>query len=124
MDEAFGFGFGNYFIKNGYHDRFDLFNKHLARVCSIAKKYNFKPMIWCDMYYSTVDPKDYVRMDAVIPEKAFSSVPEDLGLVFWDYYETKYEFDSMAITANTVVYGADLVWVAVSIFGNIRKTMI
>ena len=35
MDEAFGFGFGQYFIKNGYRDRFDLFNEHLNRVCDI-----------------------------------------------------------------------------------------
>ena len=92
MDEADGFGLGNYFIKNGYRERFDVFNEHLKRVCDLSKKYGFCPMIWCDMYYSTVDPRDYGRMDAVIPEKAFSTVPEDLGLVFWDYYNTDYNY--------------------------------
>lgn len=126
MDEAFGFGFGQYFIKNGYRDRFDLFNEHLNRVCGIAKKYNFKPMIWCDMYYSTVDPKDYVRMDAVIPEKAFSSVPEDLGLVFWDYYETKYEYYNKKLSDlvpfnREIIYGGG-VWSWDGFVPNVRFT--
>lgn len=126
MDEAFGFGFGQYFIKNGYRDRFDLFNEHLARVCDIAKKYDFKPMIWCDMYYSTKDPSDYVRMDAVIPEKAFSTVPEDLGLVFWDYYETKYEYYNKKLSDlvpfnREIIFGGG-VWSWDGFLPNIRFT--
>ncbi len=92
MDEAFGFGLGNYFIKNGYHDRFELFNEHLHKVCDITKKYDFSPIIWADMYYSINNPADYVKMDTVIPERAYKTVPEDLGLVFWDYYETDYKY--------------------------------
>lgn len=126
MDEANGFGLGNYFIKHGYRDRFDTFNEHLAKVCDIAKKYDFKPMIWCDMYYSTVDPADYVKMDAVIPEKAFSTVPEDLGLVFWDYYETKYEYYNKKLSDlvpfnREIIFGGG-VWSWDGFLPNIRFT--
>ena len=65
MDEAYMVGLGKYRDKHGDNDRFEIINRHLHKVCDMADKYGFKPMIWSDMfcklavsssdYYSTAD---------------------------------------------------------------------
>ena len=56
MDEAADLGAGRYMNERGYEDRFDIFNRHLNRVCDICTKYDFHPMIWSDLYFSMEDP--------------------------------------------------------------------
>lgn len=51
MDEAHMLGLGRYLDKHGYHKRSDILLTHLKRVCEIAKKYGFKPMMWSDMFF-------------------------------------------------------------------------
>lgn len=92
MDEAVNLGLGTYLKKHGMEDAFDIFNKHLDRVIAIAKKYEYKPMIWSDMYFGAEDPLEYYNPDAVIPQHAVESAPAGVDMVFWDYYHEDYEY--------------------------------
>ena len=85
MDEAMNVGLGKYLQKHGYHDRFDIINKHLHRVCDIAKKYGFNPMIWSDMFCKLAGADEDIN---AVREKA--ALPDNVTLVYWDYYSTEY----------------------------------
>lgn len=92
MDEAEKVGLGKYLRKHGYTERFDLINRHLHKVCAIAEKYGFNPMIWSDMFcrLATGNADYYAGGDAgAIREKA--NLPENVTLVYWDYYSNDYE---------------------------------
>ena len=92
MDEAYRVGTGKYQLKHGIKDRFDVINEHLHMVCDICAKYGLEAMIWSDMFcklalniesqYEHVDPEK-------ILEKA--QLPENVALVYWDYYSTDYD---------------------------------
>lgn len=86
MDEAFYLGRGAHLDKYGYKPLFELMCNHLARVLEIVKKYNFKPMIWSDMFFHIVFGGYYT--DGVIDKELLKLVPEDVTLVYWDYYST------------------------------------
>ena len=51
MDEAHGVGLGRYYALHGPSDRFELLNRHAEKVCGICAKYDFKPIMWSDMFY-------------------------------------------------------------------------
>ncbi len=86
MDEAFYLGRGQYMDKHGYKPHFELMCEHLKRVIQICKKYNFKPMIWSDMFFHLVFGGYYT--DGVIDQELLDMVPEDVILTYWDYYST------------------------------------
>ncbi len=87
MDEASKVGLGKYMKQHGFTNRFDLINHHLHKVCAMADKYGFEPMVWSDMFCALAEEDE--NMDAV-REKA--KLPEKVSLVFWDYYSD--DFDS------------------------------
>lgn len=95
MDEAFDLGRGEYIVKNGYEPHQSLMIKHLNKVCEIAKKYDFKPMIWDDMFLRAgVSNGSYYDVNTVITNEIVRDIPKEVGLVYWDYYtseEEKYE---------------------------------
>jgi len=100
MDEAHMVGLGKYLDKNGYRDRFDILSAHLKRVCEIAEKYGFRPMIWSDMYFRLATNGSYYLegKECKIPERVFSNLPEKISLVYWDYYHTEKErYDEMIV---------------------------
>lgn len=84
MDEAFMLGLGRYLKEHGYVDRFTIMLKHLNRVCGIAEKYGYKPMIWSDMFFRIVNDGEYYGTNSV-PENVISKVPENVALAYWDY---------------------------------------
>ena len=51
MDEAHNLGKGKYRDIHGEADRFGILSRHLKKVSEIAEKYNFKPMMWSDMFF-------------------------------------------------------------------------
>ncbi len=100
MDEAHMVGLGKYLDKNGFHDRFDVLAAHLRRVCAIAEKYGFRPMMWSDMFFRLAAGGEYYLegKKCEIPERVFDNLPENISLVFWDYYHTKQErYDEMIV---------------------------
>ena len=95
MDEAKGIGSGRYKDINGEHQPFDILNRHLGRVREICRARGLVPMIWSDMYFRIGSKThDYYDRDAVIPPEVIEHIPEDVQLVYWDYYHLDEEFYS------------------------------
>lgn len=84
MDEAFMLGMGKYREKHGMQPREKIFCDHLHRVNEICKKYNFKPMIWSDMFYRLACQGAY-DADCHIREEVVQMVPPEVELVYWEY---------------------------------------
>ena len=101
MDEAHMLGLGAYKYKHGIRNRFDIIYEHLKRVLEIAKKYNFKPIMWSDMFFRLANNDRYYTNDPdVITDEVVAACPEGVELVYWDYYSTdKTHYDNM-ITAH------------------------
>jgi len=93
MDETHDLGRGRYLDLHGYRHGFDLFNEHLAEVVKICKEYEFKPMIWSDMYFRLgCKSGDYYDPSTVIPDSVVEKIPEEVELVYWDYYHDNRDF--------------------------------
>ena len=102
MDEAYRVGTGKYQQKHGIRDRFDVINEHLHKVCDICKKYGKEAMIWSDMFCKlALDVENQYEHDvdmSKILEKA--QLPENVSLVYWDYYSTDYDHYVQMIRIN------------------------
>ena len=89
MDESTEMGLNRYLQFHKYTDRVELFSRHLDRVISICEKYNFKPMIWSDMYFRlNTENEEYYR-NTPLPESTLKLIPEGVSLVYWDYYHNE-----------------------------------
>lgn len=117
MDEAHKVGLGKFLERYGYCDRFDVINRHLHRVCGIAEKFGFEPMLWSDMFCNLAMNTGYyyegdVSKIAGIREKA--ALPEKVSLVYWDYYSKDYNHYVNMIKINQAfgrkVYFAGGAW--------------
>ena len=91
MDEAHMLGLGKYLDRYGYHTRSEILLKHLKRVCAIAEKYGFRPMMWSDMFFKLGNDLGNYREDGEVSQEAIDSVPENIELVYWDYTPTDKE---------------------------------
>lgn len=88
MDEAHMLGLGKYLDRNGYHTRSEILLSHLKRVCAIAEKYGFKPMMWSDMFFKLGSDLGNYREDGEVSQEAIDSVPQNVELIYWDYTPT------------------------------------
>ncbi len=87
MDEAHGLGEGTYRKLHGQVPRFDIMNKHLAKVVEITDDLGLHPMIWSDMYFRLGSKtNDYYDKEAVIPPDVAKKIPPQAQLIYWDYY--------------------------------------
>ncbi len=95
MDEAHMMGLGKYLDKNGYERRDVIFCRHLQRVNEICQKYDFNPMIWSDMFFRLAFQGNYYPPKGVsFDSKVLELVPENIELVYWDYYhDEKKDYD-------------------------------
>jgi hypothetical protein len=92
MDEAWDMGRGAYLDRHGHRDRFDIFNEHLAVVQELCVKYGVRPMIWSDMYFRIANERhEYYDPTVAIPSEVVEKIPEDVSLVYWDYYHDRAE---------------------------------
>ena len=88
MDEAHGVGLGNYLLKHGSVDRFELLNRHLRRVKALCDQYGFQPMMWSDMFFRLGSKQNaYYDLDNHVPDSVIAALPE-VEMVYWDYYHT------------------------------------
>ncbi len=116
MDEAHMVGLGKYLDRNGYHNRHEILLAHLNRVCEIARKYGYEPMMWNDMFFRLdLDGSYYVPKDKIatyhISKEVCDKVPSDLSGVYWDYYNTDAEvYDAMMSLSNEL--SPNRVWFA------------
>ncbi|MBQ8794043.1 MAG: family 20 glycosylhydrolase, partial [Clostridia bacterium] len=96
MDEAHMLGRGKYFELHGMQDRFDILLNHLIKVCDIADKYGFEPMMWSDMFYRLANGGNYYATSSKFDKTIKKKIPEKLTLVYWDYYNLeKKTYDAM-----------------------------
>ncbi len=86
MDEAHNLGRGRYLDLHGLQNRFDILLNHLNKVCDIADKYNFEPMMWSDMFYRLASGGSYYEVASKFDESIKTKIPAKLTLVYWDYY--------------------------------------
>lgn len=87
MDEAFNLGMGAYLKKHGLTNRFDIIHSHLERVIALAKKYDFTPIMWSDMFFRLANNGEYVVKDlSAITNEVLNACPDGVELVYWDYY--------------------------------------
>ncbi len=95
MDEAFQVGLGRYLKKHGFCDRHELLLRHLNKVVDIATKYGFKPHMWGDMFFRLASATgEYYNVEFNVTDEIKRLVPENIELVYWDYYtkeQEKYE---------------------------------
>lgn len=115
MDEAYRVGTGRYKDIHGECDRFEVINRHLHRVCEIAEKYGFEPMIWSDMFCKlALDTNDYYNPEGAEAIREKSDLPDNVSLVYWDYYSTDYSHYVKMINTNKLfgrkVYFAGGAW--------------
>ena len=95
MDEAHMLGRGNHLDIHGYEKVSVLMKRHLDRVCEIAKKYNYEPLIWSDMYFREWNNGGYFTTEKV-PKEYENSINPDVIPVYWDYYRSKQsDYDAM-----------------------------
>lgn len=96
MDEAHMIGRGKYLDLHGLRSRPEIMRAHVKRVTEIAAKYGFSCMMWSDMFFRLAFGGDYYNYKGEMPEEVRRSVPDNLTLVYWDYYNTEYEtYDGM-----------------------------
>lgn len=80
MDEAHGVGLGGYLSKHGYQNRFKILRKHLDKIVEISSKYNFKLMMWSDMFFRLLNNGNYYGNEPITDE-VINSVPEQIDLI-------------------------------------------
>ena len=86
MDEAHNLGLGKYLDLHGYRERFEILSSHLSKVNVLCGKYGLSPMIWSDMYFRICNHGEYHSKEVKIPKNIAESVPENVSLVYWDYF--------------------------------------
>lgn len=92
MDEALGIGFGKYREIHGECDKYAMLQRHIARVNGLAKKHGLKPMMWSDIFFRFATGEKTYRVDElVITDAEKSMLPDDMGIVYWDYYTLRRE---------------------------------
>ena len=93
MDETHDLGRGRFMDKFGYERGFDIFNRHLSKVCDICKANDLKPIIWSDMYFRMGNKtQNYYDPATVIPDDVKAKIPVEATLCYWDYYHRNEEF--------------------------------
>lgn len=90
MDEAYLVGRGKYADVHGNSDRMAAMLDHLKRVCEIAEKYGFKPMMWSDMFFRIAGLDYYSDKRREFTKEVIDLVPKNLDLIYWDYYSCDY----------------------------------
>ena len=115
MDETVGLGMGTYMHRHGFTDGTELYLKHLQRLLGIAMKYFDRPMIYSDMLFRDKDGMEY-KPGVKASKRVMDLLPENVQLVFWNYYNNNYEFfdsnikNHMELKNKTAFMGAVWTW--------------
>ena len=91
MDEADMLGRGQYYNIHGDTKRVDILFRHLEKVSEIAKKYGKELLIYGDMFFHMATHTGYTDVTAKVVEDVSGRVPDNVSLVYWDYYDRPVE---------------------------------
>ena len=86
MDESVEMGLHRHLLQFGFQNRVEMFSRHLNKVKEICNKYDFQPMIWSDMYFRLNSENEEYYRDTPLPKETIKLIPQDVKLVYWDYY--------------------------------------
>ncbi len=92
MDEAHMLGAGKYLDRFGYKHRSLIIREHLKKVVEISKEYGLEISMFSDMFFRVLLNGDYYDDNdqlKTMPEEIVKIVPEEVSLVYWDYYHVK-----------------------------------
>ena len=108
MDEADLLGLGKYLTLHGYRDRFSILMEHLRRVSEMAKKYGFELLMWGDMFFRLAGGDYFTNFNqdpklGEIPEEVRQLVPENIHLVYWDYFSRDQQSYERNIDAHNAI---------------------
>jgi hypothetical protein len=114
MDEAWDLGLGQYLEKNGFSSKEKLIRDHLQQVMKIINKLKLTPMIWSDMFFRAASSKGLYRdTNVTFTEEDRKSVPDNLELVFWDYYShEKAQYNEMMTAHKDLTDDQNLIFAA------------
>lgn len=90
MDEAWHLGVGKYLDQNGYQPRTEIMGKHLVKVLELTRKYGYQTSMWADMFFHLTGT-NYHQNGIEVTDEIRSLVPNDVTLIYWDYYRTDLE---------------------------------
>ena len=100
MDEALMIGRGRYYDLHGDTNRSQILVNHIKRVSEIGKKYGFTLIMWSDMFFRLATGGEYYSNSVKINEEVKKEIPNNVRLIYWDYYSTdKNHYDTM-LTAH------------------------
>ena len=101
MDEAHMLGRGAHLDIHGYETVDVIMKRHLAKVCEIAEKYGYEPMMWSDMFFRPWNNGKYTIPKTEVPKEYIEALPKSVIPVYWDYYrETEKEYSDMMENHN------------------------
>ena len=127
MDEAHMLGLGKYLDKHGVKNRFEILRDHLEKVIEIAEKYNFKPIMWSDMFFRLANGGEYYPPDPMLTKEVKAVIPKSVGLVYWDYYHNEKEYYAKMLNAHlqadNEVWFAGGAWTWTGFAGGNGKTL-
>lgn len=108
MDEAELLGLGQYLTLHGYRDRFSILMEHLRKVSEMAKKYGFELLMWGDMFFRLAGGDYFTNFNqdpklGEIPEEVRQLVPENIHLVYWDYFSRDRQSYERNIDAHNAI---------------------
>ena len=120
MDETHDLGRGRYLDRNGYKSGFELFTQQLNLVNAACIKRGLKPMIWSDMFFRLTNPaQSYYVLNTTIPEEVRAAIPENVELVYWDYYTLDQDFYEKFIERHRELNGEPLMGAGVWIWSRL-----
>lgn len=106
MDEAHMICRGRYYDQHGDCDRTKVLVDHIIRVSEIGKKYGFTLSMWSDMFFRIASKGQYYNADFEVSEDIKALIPDNVELVYWDYYSTdKKHYDDMLKAHNKLKEG-------------------
>ena len=96
MDEAFYLGRGKHLDQYGFEPTAEIMKRHLEKVCALTAKYGYEPMLWSDMFFSTVTNHTYYTGKITLPKEWIEALPTNCTPIYWDYYQTSQQkFEDM-----------------------------
>ncbi len=102
MDEAYDINLGKYLTLHGMTDRFEVLKRHMKRVADMVKGYGLEPIMWSDMFFamSTPDGEYYTYDTEIISNEVAATVPDNMELVYWDYWTPSKKRADCMLTAH------------------------
>lgn len=128
MDEAWSLGLGKYLKEKGYKPTADIILEHFNTVKSICDELDIEPIMWSDMFFRAGSvTNEYYDPGAVFSEDIIKNVPDDVGLIYWDYYHTEEKLYSDMIKKHKelndyTIFGGGI-WVWGNMVVNYKKTL-